>query len=120
MTVDHNAPPQRTAARTGRTRSAPRAFGLALLPLAAAAVVTGTATAAAADDGTAIAVGGRPGHTEFELGYEHRTLRIGGDGARLTLVRSTVDEDGSATYTESEYFAGPGGAGADIVRTWVD
>ncbi|MFV2196487.1 hypothetical protein [Nocardiopsis sp. LOL_012] len=120
--MDRTAPSQRTAARTGRARNAPRAFRLVLLSLAAAAAaVTGTATGAAADDdGTDVAAGGRTGHTEFEIGYEHRTIRIGGDGARLTLVRSTVDEDGSATYTETEYFAGPGGAGADIVRTWVE
>ncbi|MCY9785956.1 hypothetical protein KIK06_18870 [Nocardiopsis sp. EMB25] len=83
----------------------------ALLTLAVAAgTVAAGATGAAADTET----------SGSEIGYEHRTVHLGRFEARLTVVRTTVNEDGSVVHTESEYYAGPEGGGADTIRTWVD
>ncbi|MFI6578916.1 hypothetical protein ACIBFB_24270 [Nocardiopsis sp. NPDC050513] len=81
-----------------------RTPGRVLFTLAVAAgAVAGTAAGAAA-----------------EVGYEHRTVQLNRFEARLTVVRTTVTEEGSVVHTESEYFAGPEGGGMDTVRTWVD
>ncbi|MEV2274393.1 hypothetical protein AB0I72_02300 [Nocardiopsis sp. NPDC049922] len=96
--------PPRPPERSGRFPALLRAPGRVLFTLAVAAgAVAATATGAAA-----------------EIGYEHRTVQLDRFEARLTVVRTTVTEDGSVVHTESEYFAGPEGGGMDTIRTWVD
>ncbi|OLT29774.1 hypothetical protein BJF83_10470 [Nocardiopsis sp. CNR-923] len=90
--------------RSGGFPALLRAPGRVLFTLAlAAGAIAGTAAGAAA-----------------EIGYEHRSVQLNRFEARLTVVRTTVTEEGSVVHTESEYFAGPEGGGVDNVRTWVD
>ncbi|WP_116246131.1 hypothetical protein [Nocardiopsis sp. FIRDI 009] len=111
MTDHRSHRPPRPAHGGGRLPALLRTPRRVLLTLAVAAGAVAAGSAGAAADTET---------TGTEIGYEHRTIRLDRFGARLTVVRTTVNEDGSVVHTQSEYHAGPEGGGADTVRTWVD